>query len=132
MTSLVEPDLFRGMVLTGPALEVDPDFASPFLKWLAKVLSRVWPTFDKVDGFLKFITFCLVIVCPLSTARLLLILFPCGYFLLPIILTYFVLPNAYCLLPISYSLRLWILSVAQASIVYCLGGRYRPGHGDQR
>ena len=38
------------MVLIGPALELDPNLASPFMKWLARNMSGWWPSFDKLPG----------------------------------------------------------------------------------
>jgi len=45
LTVLECPDLFQGAVLMGPLVDPDPEMATPFLVFLAKMLSRIWPTF---------------------------------------------------------------------------------------
>ena len=37
--------MFKGVVLMGPLVEADPALATPFLVFLAKILSRIWPSF---------------------------------------------------------------------------------------
>lgn len=46
LTAMEQPDLVQGLVLMGPLVEPDPKMATPFKVWLAKVVSRIWPSFS--------------------------------------------------------------------------------------
>jgi len=41
LASLEEPDLFKGQVLNGPAVEVNPELATPFNLFLARTFASV-------------------------------------------------------------------------------------------
>lgn len=55
--STKEPTLqFQGMVLMGPLIEIDPALASGFMKFLAMVASKVWPSFSLKGIDVKLVT----------------------------------------------------------------------------
>jgi alpha-beta hydrolase superfamily lysophospholipase len=61
VVSAIEDDkkavpLVKGIALVGPLVEVDPSVASPFLKFLARLLCRIFPNFSLSGIDKRFIT----------------------------------------------------------------------------
>lgn len=51
-SAMQRPDFFRGVILVGPAISVNPEVATPLKVFLAKAISRIIPKFPV--GFLEY------------------------------------------------------------------------------
>jgi len=56
LSVLEAQDLFAGLVLVGPLIHLDPKMAGCFLKSLAAMLSKVWPSFSLTGIDVKLVT----------------------------------------------------------------------------
>lgn len=56
LSVLEAQDLFAGLVLMGPLIHLDPKVAGRFMKSLAAMLSKVWPSFSLAGIDVKMVT----------------------------------------------------------------------------
>jgi len=56
LSVLEAQDLFAGLVLMGPLIHLDPKMAGSFMKGLAAMLSKVWPSFSLSGIDVKLVT----------------------------------------------------------------------------
>jgi len=56
LSVLEAQDLFAGLVLMGPLIHLDPKLAGSFMKCLASMLSKVWPSFSLTGIDVKMVT----------------------------------------------------------------------------